>query len=498
IKDNTISGIYFDKIPGRTYPENALASHIIGYMGNAGVGLSGIEYSMQNVLQPTEADIRKGKSHIGHNIFLTIDANLQYKLEQLALESMETTQAESFMLLAAEAKTGEILSYISLPSANLNEYPKSNIEERRDRPAIDAYEPGSVFKIFTVAACLQAGTITPDEIFYCNGGEYITGSGNEKAFIKCLGYHGALTARGALTYSCNDVITQIAQKTNAQDLLNSYKYFGFGSRTRIELPGETAGLLKDQRDPLWSFRSKATIGIGQELSVSALQMVQASTAIANKGTPVQLTLVSKITDTNGTLDYEHVPALKNKILDDWVADHLLSCMQTVAEKGTGFRAYRKDISIGVKTGTAQVLDSKTGTYSTTDFVSNCLAIFPIETPEIILYIVITKAKGETYAGRIVAPIIGDAADIIIDHMGLARGDASNISHSGKILLPPSKKYEIKNTIPDFTGAAKRELTHALLRNDLHVLIHGEGYVRSQTPEPGTPLRENMKIELFLE
>ena len=498
ISEHSLSGIHFDKIPGRIYPENALASQVIGYMGNAGTGLSGIEYSMQNILQPNENTIKKGESNVGHNIFLTIDANLQYKLEEIGRTAMKETQAESFMLIAAEAKTGEVLSYISLPSANLNEYPKSTKEQQKDRPAMDAYEPGSVFKIFTVAACLQSKAITPDEVFYCDGGEWVYGANGEKAYIKCLGVHGAQTVRGALAYSCNDILAQIAEKIDAQTFLDTMHKFGFGSRTGIERPGETSGLFKDKNSPLWSFRSKATMAIGQEISVSALQMVEATTAIANGGIPVQLTLVSKITDTNGVVDYQHVPAYKPRVVDDWVTKDILSFMQTVAEKGTGYRARRKDIDMGVKTGTAQILDPATGTYSTTDFISNCVSVFPVEDPDIILYSVLSKAKGETYAGRIVAPIIGEAADVIIDHLGLARGGAASISHTGKIIIPASKDFEITDSIPDFTGAAKRELAKLLLRNDLQVLIHGDGYVVSQSPSPGTPFTENMKIELFLE
>ena len=147
--DNQYSFVRYDKIPGRIYPEKSLASQLIGYMGNDGIGLSGIEYSMQSVLQPIPDD-ELNFQH-GKNVFLTIDANLQYKLEKLSHEAMEKTQCESFMLIACEAKTGEILSYISLPSSDLNNYSDSKIQETIDRPAISAFEPGSVFKIFTVA-----------------------------------------------------------------------------------------------------------------------------------------------------------------------------------------------------------------------------------------------------------------------------------------------------------------------------------------------------------
>ena len=165
--DNQYSFVRYDKIPGRIYPEKSLASQLIGYMGNDGIGLSGIEYSMQSILQPIPDD-ELNFQH-GKNVFLTIDANLQYKLEKLSHEAMEKTQCESFMLIACEAKTGEILSYISLPSSDLNNYSDSKIQETIDRPAISAFEPGSVFKIFTVASIYDHGILKSGDTFLCDG-----------------------------------------------------------------------------------------------------------------------------------------------------------------------------------------------------------------------------------------------------------------------------------------------------------------------------------------
>jgi cell division protein FtsI (penicillin-binding protein 3) len=490
IVSNKLPGIRFDKVVGRLYPENALASQAIGFMGDDGNGLSGIEYTEQNILSP--------KNTMGKNIYMTLDANLQYKLEQLAQKSMEDTQAESFMLIAAEAKTGEILSYISLPSANLNTYPSAKTAEKIDRPAVLAYEPGSVFKIFSVASFLDAGAFNQEEKFYCDGRhEIVSKLTGEKAVITCLGRHGWVTARQALEYSCNDALAQMSDKINADKFMEYIRDFGFGSKTGIEVPSETRGSVKSTSDKLWSLRSKPTISIGQEISVSPLQMVEATTALANKGKPVQLTLISKIVDFDGTVEYEHKPATKEQVIHSWVADHLLSCMESTAKVGTGSRASIGDVAIGVKTGTAQMLDTEKGGYSDTDFVSNCVAVFPVDNPEIILYIVITKAKGETYAGRIVAPVIADAADIIIDHLGLARANSSSVSHSGKIVIPGSKSIDITTVIPDFTGTPKRLLTPLLSRKDLVIKIQGEGWVVSQNPPPGTPVTENMVIELTL-
>ena len=501
IKSNNLRGLRFDSIPGRIYPENSLASQVIGYMGDDGKGLSGIEYSMQDILSPDETvmdEAVKKPLLRGKNVYLTLDANLQYKLEKVARDAMQNTGAESLMLIAAEAKTGEILSYVSLPAANLNAYGISSSQERIDRPAVHAYEPGSVFKLFSVASFIESGSITQQDTFICDGIHEIRGRGGEKAVITCLGKHGKLTAREALQYSCNDALAQMSERIDSELFLNYLHAFGFGTKTGIELPGETRGSVKTTSDKLWSLRSKPTISIGQEISVSALQMVQATTALANAGVPAQLTLISKIVTPEGSVEFEHKPVYKQRVLSPNTAEYLLSCMQTTARAGTGTRANIKDVSIGVKTGTAQMLDPKTGRYSTTDFISNCMAVFPIENPEIILYIVISKAKGETYAGRIVAPVIGDAADIIIDHLGLARKNAASITHPGSISFYTGKPAEINDYVPDFTGVPKKLLLNLMEKQDLKVIISGNGYVVSQNPPPGTKFTENMTIELFLE
>ena len=488
--------VNYDRIPGRIYPENALASQLIGYMGDDGKGLAGIEYSMQSYLQPSEKD-GNAKESQEKNVYLTIDANLQYKLEEIARDTMRTTQAESMMLIAADAKNGEILSYISLPSANLNEYSYASVAETVDRPAMEAYEPGSVFKIFTVSVACDQGLIRPDDSFLCDGMYERRIKGGEAVRIKCLDRHGWLTARDALKYSCNDVLGQISDRISDYDFIAKIRALGFGQRTEIELPGETYGSLKDSDSALWSVRSKPTIAIGQEISVSALQMVQAATAIANKGIPLKLTLVKRITNKDGSVFYEHTTVPKERVLKQSTAEYVLSCMETTATSGTGSRARLNDISLGVKTGTAQMA-SKSGGYSTTDFLSNCMAIFPVEDPQIILYIVVEKAKGETYAGRIVAPVIAKAADEIIDYLGMSRGDAASLEHSGKISISAACPIILGKKLPDFTGLSKRDIMNLVNSNGIQVKINGSGWVKSQNPAPGTPVSENMIIELNLE
>lgn len=494
--DNDFIFISYEKLPGRIYPNNNLASLLIGYMGDDGYGLSGIEFSQQDILFPP-VDKTLESPEQGKNIYLSIDANLQYKLEQVASTTMETTQAESMMMLVADSTTGELLSYISLPSVDLNEYSSADRNSTINRPINDAYEPGSVFKIFTLGIVYDEHNISPNDTFLCDGAYEHKLLSGETIKIKCLDKHGLLTPRDALKYSCNDVFGQISDKINDEDFISKIRLLGFGSRTGIELTGETTGTVKDSSSKTWSARSKPTIAIGQELSVSAVQMVQAATAIANGGIPVQLTTIHKITNKDGTLYYEHKPTYKDRVFNKSTADYILSCMETTAKSGTGSRANIGDVAIGVKTGTAQMAD-KNGGYSETDFLSSCISIFPVTNPQIILYIVVQKAKGETYGGRIVAPVIAEAADIIIDHMGMSRGGASSLEHNGIITIPNTKDIKIGVELPDFTGLSKKDLLPLLEQTKIKLNINGSGWVVNQNPPPGTPVTENMIIELSLE
>lgn len=487
--------VTFDKVPGRIYPNHSLASHLIGYMGNEGKGMSGIEYSQQEILASREKD---GIFESGKNVYLTIDADLQYRLEQIAFETVKETQCQSMMMIAANATTGEILSYISLPEVDLNEYGSASREQQFDHLRMEAYEPGSVFKIFTVSILYDEGRITQTDSFLCDGMYEYRKPGSEAIRIKCLEKHGWLTPRDVISYSCNDAIGQISDRISEDDFIARIRGLGFGQKTGIELSGESAALVKDTSSPSWSGRSKPTIAIGQEITVSALQMVQAATAIANGGVPVKLSVINRVTNKDGTLYYEHKPEYKERVFKSETASYVLSCMETTSLRGNGTRANISDISIGTKTGTAQMADKEKGGYSDTDFISSCIGIFPTEEPEIILYVVIEKAKGEVYGGRIAAPVIQKAANTIIDHLGMSRGGAASLEHNGMISVPRSARVEVGETVPDFTGLNKRELSPLLDKKNLNININGSGWVTSQNPEPGTPVTENMTIELYLE
>jgi cell division protein FtsI (penicillin-binding protein 3) len=173
-------------------------------------------------------------------------------------------------------------------------------------------------------------------------------------------------------------------------------------------------------------------------------------------------------------------------------------VDVTSEIGTGWRANIRDLSLAVKTGTAQLIDPVTKGYSSTDFVASCIALLPAESPSLILYLAIIKPKGEILGGRIAAPPIREAAETLVDYLGIPRGRNPQISHPGSISLPQVISPIVDTVIPNFGGYSKRELLPLLLRDDLHLEISGNGWVRRQSPAPGTPLGEDTVIVLELE
>jgi len=482
-----LNGISIEPVLGRIYPEKNLAAQIIGFTGSDNTGLAGIEYSFDAELVPKD-----GKN--GNQIVLTIDTNVQYILEDIAGRSMEQNNADAVMLLAMDPRTGDILGSASLPNFDPNNIRASSDISRMDRPAIWAYEPGSVFKVFSIAALLDAHAITPDTIFTCNG-LYTRGS---RIAIKCMGVHGQVNAEGIIVFSCNAGAAYASESMSPANFARALEVFGFGAKTGAGVPGETPGIFRPASQ--WSERSRPTIAMGQEISVSALQMLQAATAVANDGILVPPRLVSRIVSDDGKTIREYRASQSRRILSEETARNMRKYMEAGTEDlGIGRFARVKDIALGVKTGTAQVYDPVTGTYSETNYIASCLALLPAEAPSLVLYMVLVRPMGNYYFGsRTAAPAIRETAEALIDYLGIPRGRNPQISHPGEITIPIDEILTIGDTIPDFTGRGKRSLVPLLLRDDIKLQIRGEGWVVRQSPPPGTPFQRGMTIILELE
>ncbi|MCE5255274.1 MAG: transpeptidase family protein [Spirochaetaceae bacterium] len=506
-KAGRFKGVQIDEISGRLYPEGELGSHLIGFTGEGNKGLDGIEIKYDEDLSPKPrkarvtpeySTISTQKMPKGNTVTLTIDANLQFMLEEIARKAQVENKADNVIGLAMDVQSGEILAYVAEPGFNLNNYMDFDTKTRQDLISLSSYEPGSVFKIFSMASILDTGGITPDTMFDCDGAYRKTLPNGEKIVIKDLGVYGKQNMAGILAHSSNAGVGYASDRISEIDLYERLKSFGFGSKTGIGLSGESAGSLRPPEK--WSARSKPTIAIGQEVMVTALQMITAASAVANGGILMKPVTVKQIETADGEIVYSHEPQEVRRVVSQETAKQMLTALETVSSmEGTGWRAKVKDLRMGVKTGTAQMIDPKTRAYSDTDYIASTLAVFPIEAPKIALYIVIIKPKGASYlGGQIAAPVLREATEAVLSCIDIERGKSPLITHGNAISLPKAKEAVIGTLMPDLTGYPKQALLPLLERKDISVTIAGEGYVKSQSPEPGTAIVQGMAIKLILD
>lgn len=489
-----LPGIHLQREFDRTYPEETLASHVLGIVDVDNKGLEGLELVFDEVLSPQVTDATTDIVY-GNQIFLTLDVNIQYLAEKLARSTQQEQEADSVTILVMEADTGDMLAHASVPDFNPNVYNKSPAEYRKNRPATSAYEPGSVFKIFSIASFLEIGGISQHSVFQCNG-YYVHPAISEP--IKCLGTHGTVNPSTIIKYSCNAGAAYASENTDAETFHDMLTRFGFGNETALPFPGESNGLLHPVAE--WSARSKPTIAFGQEISTSAVQIITAASAFANNGYVIEPHIVKKILTPEGKIleEYRRKPIID--AVSSETAQAMLLMMETATQSGgTATRAAIDGVRVSAKTGTAQIFDVSSGSYSEEAFVASCLAIFPTENPEIIIYVVINHPKaGETYGGRIAAPVVKALGEDLVDYIGIPRVDDTVFSHDGTVSIQELPPLRIDERLTDFTGYSKRQLLPLLENSDVSLLLSGSGWVVRQSPEAGTIIQKGMEIVLELE
>jgi len=487
--DGSLVGVTPRAVPFRVYPERNLAAQIVGFVGAQHEGLEGVEFALNRDLSGREAGGR------GSKVVLTIDANVQHILEQVSASVLYDTNAESVMFLAMDPRTGDILGSAVLPGFDPNDRGVSNPYLYRNLAAMEHYEPGSVFKVFSVAAMLEAGVISSDTEFFCNGFYERAFPGGEVVRIACWNPRGCgrVRAREIVTLSCNVAAAYAAEMFDPRLFHQFLVDFGFGRSTGAWVTRETAGILANPQN--WSGRSRQTISFGQEVATSALQIMQAASVIANGGVLVPPRIVSHVVSADGrTTRYrENSVNSSRRVISPQTAWTLLGYMRDTAiqGQGTGWRADMGDLSIGVKTGTSQILDPIGG------YVASTLAILPAENPSLVLYVVITRPQGETSSARIAAPAIRVAAEQLVDYLGIPRGRNTIFHHAGRLDIVQEQLPQVGPLVPSFYGLSKRALLPLLQREDISVEIWGQGWVRRQFPPPGVALTQGMVLELEL-
>jgi cell division protein FtsI (penicillin-binding protein 3) len=496
-----LAGIRLEDGYGRMYPEGRLASTLIGTVGVDNTGLEGIEYTFNDELAPQTVGTDRDTVY-GSQVVLTIDAAVQHRVERVARAAFSATRADSLMVLVLDADTAEVLAWVSLPDFDPNEVQTGSStagsSELADRPATMAFEPGSVFKVFSLASLLELGTIDASSTFTCRGYYEQALADGATMRIGCTREHGTVDPRLILTYSCNAGAAYASDTATKDAFAAALARFGFGRETGVPLPGESAGLLAPVAK--WSARSKPTIAFGQEVSVSAIQVAAAAVAIADGGTLLEPLVVGRIVSPDGKV----VKAFGRKPLWEAVsartARQVLDMMESATgEGGTARRAAIEGLRISAKTGTAQVTDPATGRYSQTDFIASMLGIFPTDEPEVVVYVVIQNPRGESYFGStIAAPVFRDVALELVDALGIGRGGRGGAAAAGAFDAAVPAAASIGDVMPDLAGTPKRLLLPLLARDDLQIVLRGSGTVVRQDPPPGTPVTAGMRIVLELE
>ncbi|MBO7078336.1 MAG: stage V sporulation protein D, partial [Bacilli bacterium] len=427
-----IDGVYLLKEAKRNYPYNTLLSHTIGFVGIDNQGLSGLELIYDNYLTGSDGAIKyfsdaKGNSlslteiyespTSGVNMTLTIDYNIQSALERELNNAVSKYNPDSILGIVMDPNSGEILALSSKPDYNPEHYQDYTVEEiNRNLPIWMTYEPGSTFKIITLAASLEENIVDLEKDTWHDSGS-ITVSG---AKLHCwkAGGHGAETYLEVVENSCNTGFVNLGLKLGKETLFNYIDLFGFGRKTGIDLNGESSGILFNI-DKIGDLEL-ATTAFGQGVSVTPIQQITAVSAAINGGILYKPYIVKSLneSETNSVI-LKNEPKVVRKVISSSTSDKVKYALESVVARGTGHNAYIGGYRVGGKTGTAQKV--KDGKYMSGNYITSFIGFLPANDPKVIVYIAVDNAKGITqYGGTVAAPIAKNILISCIDILNIEK------------------------------------------------------------------------------
>ncbi len=494
-------GVYLLKESKRYYPYETVLSHVLGYVGIDNQGLSGLELYYDKYLTGADGAIKyfsDGKGNkleltevyeaptSGITLKLTIDMNLQLAIENELDNAFAKYNPDQGLIMAMNPKTGEILAMASRPTFNSNNYQKYSSEIiNRNLPIWMTYEPGSTFKIITLSAALEEKTINLfEDTFHDSGAINVDG-----ATIHCWksGGHGTQTMLEVVENSCNPGFVAIGQTLGAEKLMGYINKYGFGSKTGIDLNGESSGILFDlnKMGPV----ELATTSFGQGISVTPIQQIRAVSAAINGGNLYTPYIVKSFLESEtNSLIKEITPQVVGHPISDSTSKLVRYALESVVANGSGKNAYIENYRVGGKTGTAQKVQD--GKYLDGNYILSFIGFLPANDPEIIVYVAIDNPKGVTqYGGVVSAPIAKSVLTSAIEILDI-KPSTEGMPREYTWL---DKKYLL---IPNVEGLTKEEATKAL--KDFKVEYSGTGSkVIYQSPKSGyyAPMGEKIKLLL---
>ena len=422
-----LTGIEYDPSYLRAYPNKTLAAQLIGFVGVDGYGLDGLEQHFDDELQGnlrqwTIIKDRMGRifdreevcspGTEGNNLILTIDSTIQYIAETALQKSVEENNAKAGLAIVMMPETGAVKAIAHYPTFNPNSFDLFPKESWRNRSVTDTFEPGSVLKVFVIAAALESGLCDPQMIINCENGAYRIG----RNVIHDTHSYEFLTVHDVLKYSSNIGAVKIAEIIGAQTLYEKLRDFGFGDKTGINCPGEVKGLLRHYQG--WKKIDNATIAFGQGITVTPIQLITAISAIANHGVLMMPYVVQAITDENGNIIKSFSPGEKRNAIMPETAWALMKMMNAATDPdGTGGQAVPVGYTVCGKTGTAQKINAN-GTYRNCEYNGVFVGFSPAQSPELAVLVVIDEPQKHHYGGVVAAPVFREIVHETFNYLNI--------------------------------------------------------------------------------
>lgn len=430
-EDIRSSGIFLIPDTKRFYPQRRLASHILGFTGldEKGYdnhGLEGLEYHYNHYLRghakrySVPMDARRNSLHTwdlevknaGYDLVLTIDKNIQYMVERELETTFRDERARHATVIVMNPHTGEILAMANHPDYNPNEFARYPQRYYKNRALAWDYEPGSTFKIIQTAAAIEEGVLGPHDL-YDNHNGFIPASSQTSAERKAS---GLLSVEEILIKSSNLGAVKISEQLGETRFYEYITRFGFGELTGIDLPGEITGKLRGPKD--WSNLSLQSLSIGQEISVTPLQITRAFAAIANGGVLYTPHIVKEIRKLDGTAVLQVEPTKARRVISRKTAQFMREILRKVVDRGTGKRAAISGYRMAGKTGTAQKFNQTLGDYSSTRLVTSFIGFAPADHPRVVISAIVDEPALNEWGGTVAAPLFKRIAERILPYLDI--------------------------------------------------------------------------------
>ncbi len=523
VEDANIEGIVLVKEPKRFYPNGELAAHMLGFVGADATGLEGLEKKYNEVLKGKPEKMAWARDAKGKKLFLrveknetkkdesidlvlTIDSRIQFLVETHLRDAVVSKGAKGGLAIVMDPKTGEILALANEGRFNPNNINGLIPDKWRNRAISDFYDPGSTFKPFLVAAALEEKAIKETDKFFCENGSYSIA--DRTIHEANHGRHGVLAVPDILKYSSNIGSVKIAQKLGKEKYAEYIEKFGFGAKTGVDLPGESTGMVRPVQK--WMKVDAATIAFGQGISVTAIQLISAMSAIANNGVLMKPYIVRGLADKNNRLIKMYTPTVVRTVVSPGVAKQLTGMLTEVvgAVDGTGKNARIVNVAVAGKTGTSQKFDHARGIYSSERVRTSFVGFFPADNPQVAILVTLDEPQRDKWGGVAAAPVFKNIGEQILNCfktniretpvLDQEKTNKVQLVSAQQTLVPGNVTMDDESVMPNFLNLTIREVMKKARERSIEVKISGNGWATSQYPQAGTQLGEERVCNVTFE